>query len=65
MCSDYIDDLEEIDVDESCVAEISILDLDDEDYITLISNAIAYLEANNEGDFIIPQDQIEEVCEVN
>ena len=60
MCDDDFD----IDVDENCGAGTSELDLSGEDYVTLISNATALLNTNGENNFIIPEDEVDEVCEV-
>lgn len=48
------------DVDEACRAGTSTEDLDAEDYLTLISNTVDLLG----GNFTIPEDEIDQVCEV-
>lgn len=47
-------------VDEACGAGTSTEDFDAEDYLTLISNTIDLLG----GNFTIPEDEIDHVCEV-
>ena len=65
MCSDYgIDEIEDIDVDDDCGSGTSELDLYAEDYVTLISNATVLLDTNGVNNFTIPEDEIDEVCEV-
>lgn len=50
-------------LDEDCVEEISNLDPNGEDYIGVISNATSLFK-DELSDFIIPEDQMNDVCEV-